>query len=59
MLTTDGTAAVRLAFPGGPVTSLDEVPASIRTALTCRCQAEAEAEAEHQHLHGPVSKQDH
>jgi len=35
------------------VTSLDEVPASIRTALTCRCQAEAEAE--HQHLHRPVS----
>jgi len=57
VLTTDGTAAVRLAFPGGPVTSLDEVPASIRTALTCRCQAEAEAK--HQHLHGPVSEQDH
>jgi len=37
------------------VTSLDEVPASIRTALTCRCQAEAK----HQHLHGPVSEQDH
>jgi len=48
-------ATVRLAFPGGPVTSLDEVPASIRTALTCRCQAEAK----HQHLHGPVSEQDH
>ena len=57
VLTTDGTAAVRLAFPGGPVTSLDEVPASIRTALTCRCQAEAGAE--HQHLRGPVSEQDH
>ena len=39
VLTTDGTAAVRLAFPGGPVTSLDEVPASIRTALTCRCRS--------------------
>jgi hypothetical protein len=39
------------------VTSLDEVPASIRTALTCRCQAEAGAE--HQHLRGPVSEQDH
>jgi hypothetical protein len=51
VLTTDGTAAVRLAFPGGPVISLDEVPASIRTALTCRCQSEAER----QHLHRPVS----
>jgi hypothetical protein len=51
VLTTDGAAAVRLAFPGGPVTSLDEVPASIRTALTCRC----EAEAEQRHL-GPVSE---
>ena len=51
VLTTDGTAAVRLAFPGGPVTSLDEVPASIRTALTCRCQSEAE-----HHLHRPVSE---
>lgn len=49
VLTTDGTAAVRLAFPAGPVTSLDEVPASIRTALTCRCQAETETE-HHQQL---------
>jgi Domain of unknown function (DUF2470) len=53
VLTTDGAAAVRLAFPGGPVTSLDEVPASIRTALTCRCQAETE---HHQHLRRPVSE---
>jgi Domain of unknown function (DUF2470) len=52
VLTTDGTAAVRLAFPGGPVGSLDEVPASIRTALTCRCQSEAE----HHHLHRRVSE---
>jgi hypothetical protein len=51
VLTTDGAAAVRLAFPGGPVTSLDEVPASIRTALTCCC----EAEVEQRHL-GPVSE---
>jgi hypothetical protein len=34
----DGVAAVRLAFPDGPVTSLQEVPASIRTALTCHCE---------------------
>jgi hypothetical protein len=39
VLTTDGAAAVRLAFPDGPVTSLQDVPASIRTALTCRCQS--------------------
>jgi hypothetical protein len=32
-----GTAAVRLAFPEGPVTTLHEAPASIRAALTCRC----------------------
>ena len=40
VLTADGAAAVRLAFPDGPITSLHEIPASIRTALTCRCQAE-------------------
>lgn len=39
VLTADGTAAVRLSFPDGPVTSLRDVPASIRIALTCRCQA--------------------
>jgi hypothetical protein len=39
VLTADGTAAVRLAFPDGPVTSLQDVPASIRTTLTCRCQS--------------------
>ena len=38
VLTPGGTAAVRLSFPGGPVASLQEVPASIRTVLTCRCQ---------------------
>src|ERR1700722_11993463 len=36
VLTTDGVAAVRLGFPDGPVTALRDVPASIRTALTCR-----------------------
>ena len=39
VLTTDGVAAVRLGFPDGPVTSLRDVPASIRTALTCRCES--------------------
>jgi hypothetical protein len=40
VLTTDGIAAVRLSFPGGPVSSLGDVPASVRAALTCRCQAQ-------------------
>jgi hypothetical protein len=39
VLATDGVAAVRLGFPDGPVSSLEEVPASIRTALTCRCES--------------------
>jgi hypothetical protein len=39
VLTTDGAAAVRLGFPDGPVSSLQDVPASIRTALTCRCES--------------------
>ncbi|HEY3882351.1 MAG TPA: DUF2470 domain-containing protein [Trebonia sp.] len=40
VLTADGIAAVRLSFPHGPVTSLDEVPVSLRAALTCRCRDE-------------------
>jgi hypothetical protein len=40
VLATDGIAAVRLAFPDGPVSSLGDVPVSLRTALTCRCQAD-------------------
>ena len=39
VLATDGVAAVRLGFPDGPVSSLQEVPASIRAALTCRCES--------------------
>jgi hypothetical protein len=39
VLATDGVAAVRLGFPDGPVSCLQEVPASIRTALTCRCES--------------------
>jgi hypothetical protein len=42
VLATDGTAPVRLSFPDGPITSIDEVPASIRAVLTCRCQADSE-----------------
>ncbi len=39
VLTPDGAATVRLSFPDGPVTSLDEIPASLRAVLTCRCRA--------------------
>ncbi|MGH3253430.1 MAG: DUF2470 domain-containing protein [Trebonia sp.] len=39
VLATDGVAAVRLSFPSGPVTSINDVPVSLRAALTCRCQA--------------------
>jgi hypothetical protein len=38
VLTTDGIAKVRLSFPDGPASSLDDVPTSLRAALTCRCQ---------------------
>lgn len=37
VLSPSGLAAVRLAFPDGPVTTIAEVPASIRASLTCRC----------------------
>jgi len=37
VLTADGIAAVRLSFPDGPVAALDDVPVSLRAALTCRC----------------------
>ena len=37
VLSPSGLAAVRLAFPDGPVTTIAEVPVSIRTSLTCRC----------------------
>jgi len=42
VLDDEGTAAVRLSFPDGPVSSLEEVPASIRAVLTCRCRSRAE-----------------
>ena len=31
--------AGRVPVPDGPVSSLEEVPASIRTVLTCRCRS--------------------
>jgi hypothetical protein len=39
VITPSGVAAVRLSFPDGPVSSLDEVPASLQAVLACRCQA--------------------
>jgi hypothetical protein len=39
VLTRDGIASVRLSFPDGPVAALDDVPVSLRAALTCRCHA--------------------
>jgi hypothetical protein len=41
-----GVAAVRLAFPAGPVTTIEQVPVSIRAALTCRCGGRSQP---HQH----------
>jgi hypothetical protein len=38
VLASEGIATVRLPFPGGPVGSLDDVPVSLRAALTCHCQ---------------------
>src|SRR4029077_11352321 len=49
VLTTEGIAAVRLSFPEGPVSSLDDVPASVRAALTCRCQPRPGHEPRHGH----------
>jgi hypothetical protein len=41
VLTFDGAATVRLPFPGGPVSCLDEVPVSLRAVLTCCCQPDS------------------
>jgi hypothetical protein len=49
VLTPGSVAAVRLSFPDGPITSLQDVPAYIRTALTCRCRSGRG------HHHGPAS----
>ena len=38
VLTSEGAAPMRLSFPGGPITSLRQLPASIRAVLTCHCQ---------------------
>jgi hypothetical protein len=37
VLASSGLAAVRLAFADGPVTTIADVPLSIRALLTCRC----------------------
>ena len=38
VFTMDGVTEARLSFPDGPVTSLAQVPASLRTVLSCRCR---------------------
>ena len=53
VFTTDGIAAVRLAFPDGPVSCLGEVPVSLRAALTCRCRTEPGHQRRPGHEHGP------
>jgi hypothetical protein len=55
VFTPDGIAAVRLAFPDGPVSGLSEVPVSLRAALTCRCRAEPGHPGRPGHEHGPGS----
>jgi hypothetical protein len=49
VFTPGGLAAVRLAFPAGPVTAMEEIPVSIRSVLTCRCAGPAQP-----HRHHPV-----
>jgi hypothetical protein len=44
VITATGVATVRLAFPDGPVTSLDEVPASLQAVLACRCRPTTQPE---------------
>jgi hypothetical protein len=39
VFTTTGLSSVRLAYPDGPVSSLDDIPAPIRAVLTCGCSA--------------------
>jgi hypothetical protein len=38
VISANGVAAVRLSFPAGPVSSLEDVPASLRAVLACRCR---------------------
>jgi hypothetical protein len=45
VITASGVAAVRLSFPDGPVSSLDEVPASLQAVLACRCRAQRHGQA--------------
>ncbi|KHL18336.1 hypothetical protein CLV56_3278 [Mumia flava] len=39
VLSADAVCSVRLEFPGGPVSGIDEVDAGLRMPLTCRCSA--------------------
>ena len=52
VLTTEGIATVRMSFPDGPVGSLDDLPVSLRAALTCHCQGEHGDGRGHGHARG-------
>ena len=52
VLTREGIATVRMAFPDGPVGSLDDLPVSLRAALTCHCQGEHGDGRGHGHARG-------
>jgi hypothetical protein len=52
VLTTEGIATMRMSFPDGPVGSLDDLPVSLRAALTCHCQGEHGDGRGHGHARG-------
>ena len=52
VLTPEGIATMRLSFPDGPVGSLDDLPVSLRAALTCHCQGEHGDGRGHGHARG-------
>jgi hypothetical protein len=52
VLTSGGIATVRMSFPDGPVGSLDDLPVSLRAALTCHCQGEHGDGRGHGHARG-------
>jgi hypothetical protein len=52
VLTSEGIATMRMSFPDGPVGSLDDLPVSLRAALTCHCQGEHGDGRGHGHARG-------
>jgi hypothetical protein len=47
VISPNGVAAVRLSFPDGAVSSLEDVPASLRAVLACRCRPSSRPGPEH------------